>query len=74
MITKIGVLVYVMCINWILGLIYIAGVIVVAFIDNHIQEISKQKNKITRASDEKVNSLLSEIIRGISGICHLCNL
>ena len=67
-ITKIGVLVYVMCINWILGLIYIAGVIVVAFIDNHIQEISKQKNKITRASDEKVNSLLSEIIRGIRDI------
>jgi len=67
-ITKLGVIIYVMCINWILGLIYIAGIIIVALIDNHTQEVSKQKNKITRNSDEKVNSILSEIIRGIRDI------
>lgn len=67
-ITKLGVIIYVMCINWVLGLIYIAGIIIVALIDNHTQEVSKQKNKITRNSDEKVNSILSEIIRGIRDI------
>lgn len=67
-ITKLGVIIYVMCINWVLGLIYIAGIIIVALIDNHTQEVSKLKNKITRNSDEKVNSILSEIIRGIRDI------
>lgn len=67
-ITKLGVIIYIMCINWILGLIYISGVIIVALIDSHTQEVSKQKNKQTRASDEKVNSILSEIIRGIRDI------
>ena len=67
-ITKLGVIIYIMCINWILGLIYISGVIIVALIDSHTQEVSKQKNKQSRASDEKVNSILSEIIRGIRDI------
>lgn len=67
-ITKLGVVIYVMCINWILGLIYIAGIIMFALIDNYSQEVSKQKNKITKTSDEKVNSILSEIIRGIRDI------
>lgn len=67
-ITKIGVIIYVMSINYILGFIYICGVILVALFDNHTQEISKNKNKMTRKSDEKVNSILSEIIRGIRDI------
>lgn len=67
-IAKIGVIVYVMCINWILGLIYISGVIIVALIDNHTQEVSKAKNKIVRKSDESVNTILSEVIRGIRDI------
>ena len=67
-ITKLGVIIYVMCINWLLGLIYISGVVIVALIDNHTQEVSKQKNKLTRNSDEKVNSIMSEIIRGIRDI------
>lgn len=67
-ISKIGVIVYVMCINWVIGLIYIAGVMIVTIIDNYAQEKSKEKNKITRLSDEKVNSILSEIIRGIRDI------
>jgi len=67
-ITKLGVIIYIMCINWLLGLIYIAGVIIVALIDNYTQEVSKQKNKLTRNSDEKVNSIMSEIIRGIRDI------
>lgn len=67
-ITKIGVIIYVMCINWLLGLIYISGVVIVVLIDSHTQEVSKQKNKLTRKSDEKVNSIMSEIIRGIRDI------
>ena len=66
--TKVGVIIYVMCINWILGLIYIGGVIIVALIDSHTQEISKEKNKLVRKSDEEVNTILSEIIRGIRDI------
>jgi len=66
--TKIGVLVYIFCINWMLGIIYLVGISIVALIDNRAQEVSKQKNKITRASDERVNSILSEIIRGIRDI------
>ena len=66
--TKIGVIIYVMCINWILGLIYITGVIIVALVDSHTQEVSKEKNKKVRKSDEQVNTLLGEIIRGIRDI------
>ncbi len=67
-ITKIGVIIYVMCINWILGLIYILGVLIAAIVDNHVQEISKNKNRTVRKSDESVNTLLSEVIRGIRDI------
>ena len=67
-ITKIGVIIYVMSINYILGLIYVCGAILVALFDNFTQEVSKNKNKIMRKSDEKVNSILSEIIRGIRDI------
>jgi len=67
-ITKLGVIIYIMSINFLLGLIYIAGIVIIALIDNHTQEVSKQKNKVTRDSDEKVNSLLGEIIRGIRDI------
>lgn len=67
-ITKMGVIIYIMCINWLLGLIYIAGVIIVTIIDIHCQEISKEKNKYLRKADEEVNSILSEIIRGIRDI------
>lgn len=66
--TKIGVIIYVICINWILGLIYIAGVIIDALVDYHTQEVSKEKNKLVRKSDEQVNTLLGEIIRGIRDI------
>lgn len=66
--TKIGVIIYILCINWSLGLIYLIGIAVVALIDNHAQNVSKQKNKITRSSDERVNGILSEIIRGIRDI------
>ena len=67
-ITKLGVIIYVMSINFLLGLIYIGGVIIVAIVDNFSQNVSKEKNKISRKSDEKVNSLLSEVIRGIRDI------
>ena len=67
-ITKLGVIVYVININLLLGLIYIGGVIIVAIIDNFSQNVSKEKNRIVRKSDEKVNSLLSEVIRGIRDI------
>ena len=67
-ISKIGVIIYILCINWILGLIYILGIIIVSLIDLYSQEVSKEKNKIARKSDEKVNSTLSEVIRGIRDI------
>lgn len=67
-ITKVGVIIYIMCINWLLGLIYIAGVVIVTIIDIHCQEISKEKNKELRRTDEEVNSILSEIIRGVRDI------
>jgi len=67
-ITKLGVIIYIMCINPILGLIYIAGIILVAIIDNHAQNVSKEKNRNLREADEKVNSILSELIRGIRDI------
>lgn len=67
-ITNIGVIIYVIYINWILGLIYITGVIIVTIYQNYAQEIIKQKNKELRKVDEKVNSILSEDIRGIRDI------
>ena len=67
-ITGLGVITYIMCINWVLGLIYIAGIILVALIDDHTQKVSKEKNRNLRAADEKVNSILSELIRGIRDI------
>ena len=66
--TKVGVIIYVMYINWILGLIYLSGVIIVAIIDLHTQEKSKEKNKQARKSDEEVNTILSEIVRGIRDV------
>ena len=67
-ITKLGVIIYIMCINWVLGLIYIVGIIIVALIDNYAQNVSKEKNRNLRETDEKVNSILSELIRGIRDI------
>ena len=46
--TKLGALVYVFYINWILGLLYLAGIIIVAIIDSNTQEISKIKNKMSK--------------------------
>ena len=66
--TKVGVIIYVMYINWILGLIYLSGVVIVAIIDLHTQEKSKEKNKQARKSDEEVNTILSEIVRGIRDV------
>ena len=66
--TKLGVIIYVLYINWLLGLIYIAGVIIVTMIDFHVQTISKEKNRQVRKLDEEVNSVLSEVIRGIRDI------
>lgn len=51
-----------------LGLIYLSGVIIVAIIDLHTQEKSKEKNKQARKSDEEVNTILSEIVRGIRDV------
>ena len=67
-ITNIGVLIYVIYINWVLGLIYITGVAIVAIIQQYTQEELKNQNRILRKADEKVNSLLSEDIRGIRDI------
>lgn len=67
-ISKLGVVIYIMCINWILGLIYIGGIVIVTLIDIHAKNITKEKNRRLRNTDEEVNSILSELIRGIRDI------
>lgn len=66
--TKLGALVYVFYINWILGLLYLAGIIIVAIIDSNTQEISKIKNKMSKIANEHLSSLLIETIKGIADI------
>ena len=65
---KFGALVYVFYINWILGLLYLAGIIIVAIIDSNIQEVSKIKNKISKIANEHLSSLLIETIKGVADI------
>ena len=67
-ISKLGVIIYIMCINWILGLIYIGGIVIVTLIDIHAKNVTKEKNRSLRNTDEEVNSILSELIRGIRDI------
>lgn len=65
---KFGALVYVFYLNWILGLLYLAGIIIVAIIDSNIQEVSKIKNKISKIANEHLSSLLIETIKGVADI------
>jgi len=67
-ISKLGVIIYIMCINWVLGLIYIGGIVIVTLIDIHAKNVTKEKNRSLRNTDEEVNSILSELIRGIRDI------
>ena len=65
---KLGALFYVFYVSWILGIIYLIGIMIVTLIDNNIQEISKIKNKISKIANENLSSFLIESIRGISDI------
>ena len=65
---KLGALFYVFYISWILGIIYLIGIMIVTFMDNNIQEVSKIKNKISKIANENLSSFLIESIRGISDI------
>lgn len=65
---KLGALFYVFYINWILGIIYLIGIMIVAIIDNNHQEISKMKNKISKIANERLSSVLIETIKGIADI------
>ena len=65
---KLGALFYVFYVNWILGIIYLIGIMIVTFMDNNIQEVSKIKNKISKIANENLSSFLIESIRGISDI------
>lgn len=65
---KLGALFYVFYISWILGIIYLIGIMIVTFMDNNIQEISKIKNKISKIANENLSSFLIETIRGIADI------
>lgn len=66
--SKFGALVYIFCINWILGLLYLSGIIIVAIIDSNIQEVSKIKNKISKIANEHLSSFLIETIKGVADI------
>ena len=59
-ISKLGVIIYIMCINWILGLIYIGGIVIVTLIDIHAKNVTKEKNRSLRNTDEEVNSILKK--------------
>lgn len=65
---KLGALFYVFYVNWILGIIYLIGIMIVTILDNNIQEVSKIKNKISKIANENLSSFLIESIRGISDI------
>ena len=65
---KLGALFYVFYLNWILGIIYLIGIMIIVIIDNNFQEISKIKNKISKIANEHLSSLLIETIKGISDI------
>lgn len=65
---KLGALFYVFYINWILGIIYLIGIMIVTIIDNNIQEVSKIKNKISKIANENLSSFLIETVRGIADI------
>ena len=65
---KLGALFYVFYISWILGIIYLIGIMIVTILDNNIQEVSKIKNKISKIANENLSSFLIESIRGISDI------
>ena len=68
LISKVSVIFYVFYLNFIIGIIYLIGLIIVALVDNYYQKNRKAKDKKLRESDEKLNSLLSEVIRGIRDI------
>ena len=65
---KFGSLVYVFYINWILGIIYLIGIMIVTIIDSNIQEIAKIKNKISKIANENLSSILIETITGVTDI------
>ena len=65
---KLGALFYVFYISWILGIIYLIGIMIVTIIDNNIQEVSKIKNKISKIANENLSSFLIETVRGIADI------
>ena len=66
--TNISVIIYIFTINIVLGLIYVEGLILATIIDTYKQKIIKEKNKKLKLSEEKVNSKLSETVRGIRDI------
>ncbi len=65
---KLGALVYVFYIHWVLGILYLAGIVIVSVIDSNIQEVSKLKNKISKIANERLSSLLIETIKGVVDI------
>ena len=66
--TNISVIIYIFTINTVLGLIYVEGLILATIIDTYKQKIIKEKNRKLKLSEEKVNSKLSETVRGIRDI------
>lgn len=65
---KISALIYIFFINYVLGAIYLIGVIIAIIVNNHYQKNRKEKMKKSKDAEEVTNSILNEVIRGIRDI------
>ena len=68
MITRIGVVIYIFFINWIIGLIFLFIIILTALLKNKVDKTNKENLKIARQNDDTTYSFITETIRGIRDI------
>jgi len=68
LISNIFILIYVFIINFYLGCIYLAGIIIIYYIEKKYHLKYKKLLKDSRKLQEKNNTLLNEIMRGIRDI------
>lgn len=62
------ILIYVFCISWIIGLVYVACLLIVYFYEKRAFAIYEQIHRITSKSRDKNATLLNESMRGIRDI------
>lgn len=68
MITRIGVIIYILFINWIIGLIFLFIIVITALIKNKVDKTNKENLKKARKNDDYTYSFITEVIRGIRDI------